>query len=154
MTQDRIGKSFTVIFTNGDLPDSPMSLRECAVCGGCSPVTSRGHIPKSRANRRWNSPLRLHGLREGLTYYRIRNPNVAIAANIPDKLQTHLTSPPRWSRSSHRLNLMQNGSSKCWTLPLSETLTLEVDLASMSHQSSPRLRVLVAIASPYFVLVN
>jgi len=39
MTQDRIGKSFTVIFTNGDLPDSPMSLRECAVCGGCSPVT-------------------------------------------------------------------------------------------------------------------
>ena len=29
MTQDRIGKSFTVIFTNGDLPNSPMSLREC-----------------------------------------------------------------------------------------------------------------------------
>ena len=34
MTQDRIGKSFTVIFTNGDLPTNPMSLRECAVCGG------------------------------------------------------------------------------------------------------------------------
>lgn len=34
MTQDRIGKSFTVIFTNGDLPNNPMSLRECAVCGG------------------------------------------------------------------------------------------------------------------------
>jgi len=34
MTQDRIGKSFTVIFTNGDLPNNPMSLRECSVCGG------------------------------------------------------------------------------------------------------------------------
>jgi hypothetical protein len=34
MTQDRIGKGFTVIFTNGDLPDNPMSLRECMVCGG------------------------------------------------------------------------------------------------------------------------
>jgi len=34
MTQDRIGKSFTVIFTNGDLPTNPMILRECAVCGG------------------------------------------------------------------------------------------------------------------------
>jgi hypothetical protein len=33
MTQDRIGKSFTVIFTNGDLPNNPLSLRECAVCG-------------------------------------------------------------------------------------------------------------------------
>jgi hypothetical protein len=31
---DRIGKSFIVIFTNGDLPSNPMSLRECAVCGG------------------------------------------------------------------------------------------------------------------------
>ena len=31
---DRVGKSFVVIFTNGDLPDNPMSLRECAVCGG------------------------------------------------------------------------------------------------------------------------
>ena len=34
MTDDAIGKSFTVIFTNGDLPNNPMSLRECAVCGG------------------------------------------------------------------------------------------------------------------------
>ena len=34
MTDDTIGKSFTVIFTNGDLPTNPMSLRECAVCGG------------------------------------------------------------------------------------------------------------------------
>jgi|HubBroStandDraft_1064217.scaffolds.fasta_scaffold1680130_2 hypothetical protein len=34
MTDDTIGKSFTVIFTNGDLPNNPMSLRECAVCGG------------------------------------------------------------------------------------------------------------------------
>jgi hypothetical protein len=34
MTDDTIGKSFTVIFTNGDLSTNPMSLRECAVCGG------------------------------------------------------------------------------------------------------------------------
>jgi hypothetical protein len=34
MTDDTIGKSFTVIFTNGDLPTNPTSLRECAVCGG------------------------------------------------------------------------------------------------------------------------
>jgi hypothetical protein len=34
MTDDIIGKSFTLIFTNGDLPNNPMSLRECAVCGG------------------------------------------------------------------------------------------------------------------------
>jgi len=34
MADDTIGKSFTVIFTNGDLPTNPMSLRECAVCGG------------------------------------------------------------------------------------------------------------------------
>jgi hypothetical protein len=34
MTDDTIGKSFTVIFTNGDLPTNPMSLRECAVCEG------------------------------------------------------------------------------------------------------------------------
>jgi hypothetical protein len=31
---DRVGKSFTVIFANGDLPTNPMSLRECMVCGG------------------------------------------------------------------------------------------------------------------------
>ena len=31
---NRVGKSFTVIFTNGDLPDNPMSLRECMVRGG------------------------------------------------------------------------------------------------------------------------
>ena len=31
---NRVGKSFTVIFTNGDLPNNPMSLRECMVCGG------------------------------------------------------------------------------------------------------------------------
>ena len=34
MRDDTIGKSFNVIFTNGDLPTNPMSLRECAVCGG------------------------------------------------------------------------------------------------------------------------
>ena len=33
MTEDRVGKSFIVILTNGDLPTNPMSLRECAVCG-------------------------------------------------------------------------------------------------------------------------
>lgn len=31
---DRVGKGFTVILTNGDLPTNPMSLRECMVCGG------------------------------------------------------------------------------------------------------------------------
>jgi hypothetical protein len=34
MTDERVGKGFTVIFTNGDLPHNPMSLRECMVCGG------------------------------------------------------------------------------------------------------------------------
>ena len=34
MTDERVGKGFTVIFTNGDLPTNPMSLRECMVCGG------------------------------------------------------------------------------------------------------------------------
>ena len=33
MTDERVGKGFTVIFTNGDLPTNPMSLRECMVCG-------------------------------------------------------------------------------------------------------------------------
>jgi hypothetical protein len=28
-----VGKFFIVIFANGDLPDNPMSLCECAVCG-------------------------------------------------------------------------------------------------------------------------
>jgi hypothetical protein len=32
---DRVGKSFIVMSTNGDLlPTNPMSLRECLVCGG------------------------------------------------------------------------------------------------------------------------
>jgi hypothetical protein len=31
---DRVGKSFIVMSTNGDLPMNPMSLRECLVCGG------------------------------------------------------------------------------------------------------------------------
>jgi len=34
MTGERVGKGFTVTFTNGDLPTNPMSLRECMVCGG------------------------------------------------------------------------------------------------------------------------
>jgi hypothetical protein len=55
MADDTIGKSFTVIFTNGDLPTNPMSLREWAV--RCSPATSRGRIPKSRVSRRWHNPL-------------------------------------------------------------------------------------------------
>jgi hypothetical protein len=33
MTDEIVGKSFLVIFTNGDLPSNPMSLRECAICG-------------------------------------------------------------------------------------------------------------------------
>jgi hypothetical protein len=33
MTDESVGKSFLVIFTNGDLPSNPMSLRECSVCG-------------------------------------------------------------------------------------------------------------------------
>jgi len=31
---DRLGKPFIVLSTNGDLPTNPMSLRECMVCGG------------------------------------------------------------------------------------------------------------------------
>lgn len=33
MVEDHVGKPFIVIWTNGDLPSNPMSLRECAVCG-------------------------------------------------------------------------------------------------------------------------
>jgi hypothetical protein len=33
MTDERVVKSFVVVFTNGDLPNNPMSLRECVVCG-------------------------------------------------------------------------------------------------------------------------
>jgi hypothetical protein len=33
MRDEIVGKPFLVIFTNGDLPSNPMSLRECAVCG-------------------------------------------------------------------------------------------------------------------------
>lgn len=33
MLDERVGKSFVVVFTNGDLPNSAMSLRECVVCG-------------------------------------------------------------------------------------------------------------------------
>jgi hypothetical protein len=33
MRKDRVGKLFVMVFTNGDLPNNPMSLRECMVCG-------------------------------------------------------------------------------------------------------------------------
>ena len=31
---DRVGKVFIRIFTNGDLPKNPVMLSECMVCGG------------------------------------------------------------------------------------------------------------------------
>ena len=34
MSEDRVGKLFIRIFTNGDLRTNPMSLGECLVCGG------------------------------------------------------------------------------------------------------------------------
>jgi hypothetical protein len=34
MVEDKIGKLFLTLSTNGDLPKNPMSLRECVVCGG------------------------------------------------------------------------------------------------------------------------
>ncbi len=34
MVDDRKGKTFIMVLTNGDLPTNPMSLRECLVCGG------------------------------------------------------------------------------------------------------------------------
>jgi hypothetical protein len=34
MIEDRVGKLFIGIFTNGDLPTNPISLGECVVCGG------------------------------------------------------------------------------------------------------------------------
>jgi hypothetical protein len=34
MTEDRVGKLFVMLFTNGDLPTNPLYLRECWVCGG------------------------------------------------------------------------------------------------------------------------
>jgi len=34
MSEDRVGKLFIRIFTNGDLLTNPMSLGECLVCGG------------------------------------------------------------------------------------------------------------------------
>jgi hypothetical protein len=33
MREDRVGKLFVMVFTNGDLPPNPMCLRECVVCG-------------------------------------------------------------------------------------------------------------------------
>jgi hypothetical protein len=33
MRDDRVGKLFIMVFTNGDLPTNPMCLRECVVCG-------------------------------------------------------------------------------------------------------------------------
>jgi hypothetical protein len=33
MREDRVGKLFVMMFTNGDLPTNPMCLRECLVCG-------------------------------------------------------------------------------------------------------------------------
>ncbi len=37
MSEDRVGKSFVVILTNGDLPTNLLSLRECALCGEVHP---------------------------------------------------------------------------------------------------------------------
>jgi hypothetical protein len=34
IADDRVGKSFIVMFTNRDLPSNPMYLGECLVCGG------------------------------------------------------------------------------------------------------------------------
>ena len=39
MIEDRVGKIFVMVSTNGDLSFNPMSLRECFVCGG---VFTRG----------------------------------------------------------------------------------------------------------------
>ncbi len=50
---DRVGKAFTVIFTNGDLPTNPMSLRECMVCGG---VFTRDQSREHCEARRQPSP--------------------------------------------------------------------------------------------------
>lgn len=33
MREDRVGKLFVMVCTNGDLPTNPMCLRECLVCG-------------------------------------------------------------------------------------------------------------------------
>jgi hypothetical protein len=33
MREDKVGKLFVTVFTNGDLLTNPMSLRECVVCG-------------------------------------------------------------------------------------------------------------------------
>jgi hypothetical protein len=33
MREDKVGKLFVMMFTNGDLPTNPMCLRECMVCG-------------------------------------------------------------------------------------------------------------------------
>jgi hypothetical protein len=57
VADNRVGKSFTVISTNGDLPTNPMSLRECMVCGGCSPVTNHGNTLMPGASHRLNSHL-------------------------------------------------------------------------------------------------
>jgi hypothetical protein len=34
VADDRVGKSFIVMSTNGDLPSNPMCLGECVICGG------------------------------------------------------------------------------------------------------------------------
>ncbi len=33
MKEDKVGKLFIMLFTNGDLTTNPMCLRECLVCG-------------------------------------------------------------------------------------------------------------------------
>ena len=33
MREDKVGKLFVMMFTNGDLPTNPRRLRECWVCG-------------------------------------------------------------------------------------------------------------------------
>jgi hypothetical protein len=34
MSEDKVGKIFVMVSTNGDLPKNPVRLRECVVCGG------------------------------------------------------------------------------------------------------------------------
>jgi hypothetical protein len=57
MTDDTIDKFFTVIFTEGDLPTNPMSLRVCAVCGGVFTRDQSWAHSKSRARHQPCSPL-------------------------------------------------------------------------------------------------
>jgi hypothetical protein len=63
MREDRVGKLFVMLFTNGDLLTNPMRLRECLVCGE---VFSRIDSPAHTESLCTPSPEQTLGRRVGV----------------------------------------------------------------------------------------